>query len=118
MKLLEQYQSGSEAESLAEQLESKGIPCFVSSKLGARYGYGTGTFKVGLWILLPEQLKEAKSVLSDPNYQVRNPVSEADIARLKGELSTSAFETIIGPMLGLLAILVLALIIYIRRVSS
>ena len=118
MKLLGQYQSVYEAETLAEKLEERGIAAFVSSRNSANHSYATGAYKVGLWILSPEQYKEAKSVLSDPNYVVRNPLAAEDIARLKSQLKSSAFKKLIGPMVGLLGLLVAVTIFIIMRAAK
>ena len=77
MKLLEQYRHVTSAEQAADVLQSNGIPCHISGRFSRHLGgYFTGAFKVGLWVLVDEQFDEARKLLADPSYRVKNPLTK------------------------------------------
>ena len=109
MKLLEQYQSSYDAERVAMDLRRNGILAQVSDKYSNTHSFASGSFKVGLWVVLDEQYEDALGLLANADYTVLNPLSEAEMLAIEGAadkaskyLFTEAFNIITNGMIILL----------------
>lgn len=112
MKLLHKFQHASDAEEVAADLEQRGIPTYVSSAQSSRLsGALTGALSSELYILIPDQLSEAKSALSDPNYEVQSPYSADDVIRIKAEMRAAAWHQLSPWAFGTLAALMTTIIV-------
>lgn len=74
-----------------------------------------------LWVVLDEQYADALGLLSDENYVIANPLTEAEMAELETKAAselTTGLKT--GPLANLIiiptVIILLALGIYLKRV--
>lgn len=95
MKILKQYYDLSEAETLAEKLESKGIVTYISSKRSHELSrIRTGAFKVGLWAVLDHQFQDAMAFLSNSKHKITTGVSPEEMVQLKKQAKVSAYNSL------------------------
>ena len=110
MKLLTQYETDSEADSVSARLEDKGIATYVSSRNALGFpGWSTGPAMVGLWVLIDEQYEDAMALLYDPEHTVSNPLSMPDILAAHASVRSgdlSAALTALGWMSAVLLLFV------------
>ena len=88
MKLLTEFHTVDEAEEVGRLLEDKGVATFVSSKMTNRYLIPTAAHRVGLWAVIDAQYDDAIKLLDDPDHEVSNPLSFADIIEIKTSIDT------------------------------
>jgi hypothetical protein len=95
MKLLKKYEYVSEAEDIAEKLESKGIVTFISSKesngLSRIY---TGALKVGLWAVIKHQHNDAYKYIKNKNHEVVTGLSSEEMSKFKKLAKQSAYNSL------------------------
>lgn len=95
MKLLRTYQDISDAERLAKKLEANGILTFVSSKKSHSLSSAlTGAIRVGVWVVLDSQYRDAISFLDNKNHQIQSALSPEEIKRLKEQTQESTFHSL------------------------
>lgn len=94
MRMIEKYQSRSEADERAAFLRSRGIATHVTDMTSLRLNLAhQGRFRAGLWVLLEEHYEDAAQLLEDPDHTVANPLSEEEMERLETEGAAGAQQT-------------------------
>ena len=86
MKHLCSIQESFEANALADQLESKGIP-IIKTNVGTHNMVKGVKMHIDLWVALESQYQDATALLSNPHHQVLNPVDVADFHRHRDEFN-------------------------------
>jgi len=113
MKLLKEYDSVTDAEMVASNLEKKGIAVFVSSKYSQSLSkYRTGALKSGLWIVIDSQYIDAKEVLLNKRHEVFSALSPEEIRIIKNEMANSSNGLILKTLVYTLCFL-LVLVVFI-----
>lgn len=111
MKLLKEFTSLSDAESLAERLRNKGVLAHVSSKGSKQLGSPvTGAVKVGVWVVLNEQFKDATGLLTNKKHHVEHQLSEEEMKNLES-MATEQMKGSINKILNKLAIALASIIV-------
>ena len=83
MKLLISSRSGEDLSEKSELLESKGVLVYLSSDNSRSLnGLATGATTQEIWVIIDEQYEEAKNILVDPSYVVKNPLSKKQMKDL------------------------------------
>lgn len=101
----------SEAESLAERLRNKGVLTHVSSKGSQQLGSPvTGAVKVGVWVVLNEQVKDATALLTNKKHNVEHQLSEEEMRNLESK-ATEQMTGSINKILNKLAIALVSIIV-------
>jgi hypothetical protein len=117
MKLLEEFTSLSDAETLSERLREKGILTHVSSVHSKQLGaLVTGAVKVGVWVVLNEQVHDAKALLKNRHHNVANPLTEKDMEALDSKAANQISRTA-NTVLNKLAIAVATMIMLVVAYS-
>lgn len=107
MKLLERYESMSEAQERAAFLRSRGIAAHVESTSALRpAGAHKSLYSAALWSVLDHQHEDATALLENPDHMVTDPLDAGEMDVLQEEGGQRARATIIRWSLGLLAALI------------
>ena len=107
MKLLDRYESMSEAQERAAFLRSRGIAAHVESTSALRPALAHKTlYSAALWSVLDHQHDDAEALLKNPDHVVTDPLDAGDMDTLQDEGGTLARSTIIRWSLGILAALI------------
>jgi hypothetical protein len=112
LKLLRQYESQTDAETLSQRLRNKGILTYISSKqsrsLSSLY---TGVFKTGVWVVLETQHQDAFALLKSSRHKVANPLTEPEMQELERsakEFSSISINNSTGKALTYLMVIIMA----------
>ncbi len=118
MKLVTEYLTAGEAELAASILEAAGIATFVSNSDSARLpiasSYAGG---VGLWVVVDDQLWDARQLLEDPEHQVQSRLTEAqqqEIHETVGDLGINGALGLLFQLLGVTILLALVVFVVTR----
>jgi hypothetical protein len=107
MKLLERYESMTEAQERAAFLRSRGIAAHVESTSALRpAGAHKSLYNAALWSVLDHQHQDAAALLENPDHVVTDPLDAGEMDVLQEEGGSRARATIIRWSLGLLAALI------------
>lgn len=107
MKLLERYESMTEAQERAAFLRSRGIAAHVESTSALRpAGAHKSLYSAALWSVLEHQHDDAAALLENPDHVVNDPLDSGEMDELQEEGGHRARATIIRWSLGLLAALI------------
>ena len=114
MKLVTEYFTASEAELAASNLEAAGIVTFVSNSDSAGLPVATSNAGgVGLWVVVDDQLWDARQLLEDPEHQVQSRLTEAqqqEIHESVGDLGINGALGLLFQLLG--ATILLAFVVF------
>lgn len=114
MKRLARYATQSEAEERAAFLQSRGIPTHISDASGLRHiAPLRGNDRSILWCLLADQHEDALALLDNPEHEVGNPLTQAQMHEIETRGADRARTTILRYVLILGAFLVVAWILVI-----
>jgi len=112
MILLKQYESEGDAARLAERLRARGVLTHISSIRSKRKGaFTTGAFRVGVWLVLDHQAKDAIALLSNKRHKVENPLTEEEMVELESKIGAS------GGALYHFAVVVISVVVFLLVVS-
>ena len=118
LKLVTEYLTAGEAQLAAATLEAAGIASFVSNSDSARLpvasSYAGG---VGLWVIVDDQLWDARQLLEDPQHQVQSKLTEAqqqEIRESVGDLGINGALGLLFQLLGATILLVLVVFVVSR----
>jgi len=107
VKLLERYESMTEAHERAAFLRSRGIAAHVESTSALRpAGAHKSLYNAALWSVLDHQHEDAAALLDNPDHVVADPLDDSEMEELQEEGGQRARATIIRWSLGLLAALI------------
>jgi hypothetical protein len=110
LKLVTEYLTDGEAELAASNLEAAGIATFISNSDSARLPVATRyAGGVGLWVVVDDQLWDARQLLEDPEHQVRSKLTEAqqqEIHESVGDLGINGALGLLFQLLGATILLV------------
>ncbi len=73
MKLLTKFDSEAGAHECAAMLREKGV---LTRLFSADHNYMPSVIKVGLWVVLDDQLNDARLLLSNPDHEVSHKLTE------------------------------------------
>lgn len=111
MKLVTEYLTAGEAELAAANLEAAGIATFVSNSDSARLPVATSNAGgVGLWVVVDDQLWDARQLLENPEHTVQSRLTEAqqkEIHESVGDLGINGALGLLFQLLGATVLLVL-----------
>jgi hypothetical protein len=95
MNLIQEYNYLSDAEEAAKNLEQEGIIVHISSKHAHSLSSAvTGSLRVGLWVVLPNQYSDAVSLLGNKNNIVTSGLFAEEIAEFKKRAKNHSFNTL------------------------
>jgi len=107
VKLLQRYESMSEAHERAAFLRSRGIAAHVEGTTALRPAIAhKSLYNAALWSVLDHQHDDAQALLENPDHVVTDPLDSGEMDTLEDEGGTLARATIIRWSLGILAALI------------
>ncbi len=84
MNLLSQLSNINEAEQLSERLREAGIVTHLSGVSSHMLSASrTGTLKIGVWVVLDKQFKDAEILMDNPNHTPAFPLSVDEMKELE-----------------------------------
>lgn len=96
MRMVEKYESRSEADERAAFLQAHGIATHVSDMVSMRPNLAhQGRFRAGLWVILEAQYEDAVGLLKDPDHEIENPLSVDQMQHMETEGAARARRTLI-----------------------
>jgi hypothetical protein len=105
MKLVSQYPDLGEAENDSSLLEFRGIATFISNRRANRLNaLPSIAYRVGLWVVLDEQLNDALKLLSNQDHAVSNPLSRSEIIELKNSVGSGNLTQVLRFLVKMLLI--------------
>lgn len=115
MKLVTEYLTAGEAELAASNLEAAGIATFVSNSDSARIPVATSNAGgVGLWVVVDEQLWDARQLLEDPEHEVQSRLTEAQQQEIRESVGDLGLNGALGLLFQLLgATILLVFVVYV-----
>jgi len=99
MKLLQEYLSVSEAEEAEAWFRARGVLTRLeSSGVSQLYGIAGSAVKVGLWVVLDEQVVDAEALFADKHHVVSHKLSVSEIQALEdqGKVQIASLTKYIG----------------------
>ena len=116
MILLKEFDSLIDAEGLAGRLRSNGVLTHISGKHANHLGPAvTGPIKVGVWVVLDHQARDAEALLINSEHQVAQPLTEEEMVMLEaqgkhaiGKLGIYATLVVLG-IIGFIAFIIIRL---------
>ena len=112
MKLVTEYLTAGEAELAASNLEAAGIATFVSNSDSARLPVATSNAGgVGLWVVVDDQLWDARQLLEDPAHQIQSRLTEAEQQEIHESVSDLGINGALGLLFQLLGATILLAIV-------
>lgn len=117
MKLLKEFSSISDAESLVKKLRAKGVLTHLSSMNSNQLGaIATGAINVGVWAVLNEQADDAMALLSNNNHVVEKSLTEEEMLYLESQANESVTGSV-NSVLNKLALIAIAILILVVAYS-
>lgn len=117
MKLLKEFSSISDAESLVKKLRAKGVLTHLSSMNSNQLGaIATGAINVGVWAVLNEQADDAMALLSNNNHVVEKSLTEEEMLYLESQANESVTGSV-NSVLNRLALIAIAILILVVAYS-
>jgi len=90
MRILSQYETLYDADSVSEMLKVRGIATYISGKHEEWAGsFSNGPAGAALWVVLDEQYEDAMQLLNDPDHKVKTALSAGDIRSLESSMRCS-----------------------------
>lgn len=106
MRQIARYASRAEAEERAAFLRSRGVATHVTNMASFRLNLAhQGRYRAGLWAMLEPQYTDAEALLQDPDHEVENPLSDAQMAELASRGEADARRVLIKWLLLTAAVL-------------
>jgi hypothetical protein len=115
LKLVTEYLTAGEAELAASNLEAAGIATFVSNSDSARLPIASSNAGgVGLWVVVDDQLWDARQLLEDPEHQVQLRLTEAQQQQIRDSVGDLGINGALGLLFQLLgATILLAIVVFV-----
>lgn len=108
MKLVTEYLTAGEADLAASNLEAAGIATFVSNSDSARLPVATNNAGgIGLWVMVDDQLWDARQLLANPGHQVQSKLTEVQQQEIHETVSDLGISGALGLLFQLLGATVL-----------
>tara|TARA_R110002111_G_scaffold100371_1_gene155448 strand:+ start:100 stop:456 length:357 start_codon:yes stop_codon:yes gene_type:complete len=113
MKLLKEFSTLSEAEDTRRQFREQGVLTNIESDGTSQlYGIAGSAVKVGLWVVLNDQIADAEALLANPQHEVAYQLTEVQMQSLEsqGKAQMASLVKYAGIGVTVLLVLVAALL--------
>lgn len=98
-----------DAEEVSRLLVRKGVATFISGKRSFRIPIGSGGAPaVGLWVVLDDQYRDAKLILSNPSYEPSKKLTTSEIAAIRSQVKNPDQSVVLRFLFSLLGIVLAA----------
>jgi hypothetical protein len=111
MRLLCEFDDLGGAENLANTLRSKGIAIYISGVNSRAHRVVTGTLKVGLWIILDDQLDAAHKIKNGLRYELKNKLTEQEIIDVEHRMSAANLSSFSESFLNNIFVVIIFIVI-------